>query len=160
MIKYVDAQVVFSEIPGEITLAINISNCWFHCPKCHSTWLWQDSGKPLTMEALDSLIKKNEEGLTCVCFMGEGAYEQKYINARARYVKIHYPKLKVGLYTGRAVIPPHLDLRYFDYVKIGPYDENKGPINKPTTNQRLYKVVREQCTDITYLFWKHKNKEQ
>ena len=27
MLKYVDSKVVFAEIPDEITLAINISNC-------------------------------------------------------------------------------------------------------------------------------------
>lgn len=156
MIKYTDTQIVFSEIPEETTLAINLSNCWFKCPKCHSPWLWQDVGKPLTLEVLDSLIKKNG-GITCVCFMGEGDYEQKYINARARFIKIHYPELKVALYTGRAVMPPKLDLRYFDYVKIGPYNEKKGPINKPTTNQRLYTIVDGQVkSDITHLFWKHK----
>ena len=156
MIKYVDTQIVFSEIPEEITLAINISNCWFHCPKCHSAWLQQDVGKDLTLETLDKLIQNHVAGITCVCFMGEGDFDQKYINARARFIKQHYPKLKVGLYTGRAVFPPNLDLMHFDYVKIGPYNEQKGPINKPTTNQRLYKVINGCTEDITYLFWKHK----
>jgi len=36
MLKYTTAQVVFSEIPDEITLAINLSNCPIHCPNCHS----------------------------------------------------------------------------------------------------------------------------
>lgn len=157
MIKYTDAQIVFSEIPEETTLAINLSNCWFKCPKCHSPWLWKDVGYKLTMEALDSLIKKNIEGITCVCFMGEGHYEQKYINARARYIKMHYPQLKIALYTGRSTMPPKLRLEYFDYVKIGPYNEKKGPINKPTTNQRLYTIVDGHVKkDITYLFWKRK----
>lgn len=45
MLKYVDARVVFQEIPDEITLAINISNCPCHCKGCHSQYLAEDIGK-------------------------------------------------------------------------------------------------------------------
>ena len=34
--KYTDTQVTFSEFPDEIALCINISNCPWHCPGCHS----------------------------------------------------------------------------------------------------------------------------
>ena len=36
MLKYVDSQITFREIPDEITLCINISNCPFRCKGCHS----------------------------------------------------------------------------------------------------------------------------
>ena len=44
----------------------------------------------------------------------------------------------------------------FDYVKIGPYMEEFGPLNKETTNQRLYKITKpdNKIDDITYMFWK------
>ena len=48
MIKYVNTEVVFQEIPDETTLAINISGCPCHCPGCHSSYLWEDVGTPLT----------------------------------------------------------------------------------------------------------------
>ncbi len=54
-------------------------------------------------------------------------------------------------------MPTSLDLKAFDYVKVGPYDEKKGPINKPTTNQRMYEVNhnrQDSLEDITYKFWK------
>lgn len=37
--KYSDAQVVFAEVPDEITLAISISGCPNRCPGCHSQHL-------------------------------------------------------------------------------------------------------------------------
>ena len=40
--KYVSTEVVFVEIPNEITLAINISGCKIRCPDCHSKYLWDD----------------------------------------------------------------------------------------------------------------------
>ena len=53
MLKYVNSSVVFQEIPDEVTLAINISNCPCHCPGCHSKYLWEDIGLPLTTGAID-----------------------------------------------------------------------------------------------------------
>ena len=67
--KYVDAKVVFQEIPDEITLAISISGCTIHCAGCHSKYLWDDVGELLTIDSLKQLIEKNS-GITCVCFMG------------------------------------------------------------------------------------------
>lgn len=48
MLKYVNTGVVFQEIPDEVTLAVNISNCPCRCPGCHSRYLWGDVGEPLT----------------------------------------------------------------------------------------------------------------
>ena len=35
MVKYLETKVVLSEIPNEITLAINITNCPCVCKGCH-----------------------------------------------------------------------------------------------------------------------------
>ena len=59
MLKYYNAMVVFEEIPDEITLAINITNCPCKCPGCHSKFLWDDNGTELTVEVLHKLIKEN-----------------------------------------------------------------------------------------------------
>ena len=42
----------------------------------------------------------------------------------------------------------------FDYVKVGEYKKEFGPLNSPTTNQRLYRMSEKGKEDITYLFWK------
>ena len=47
MVKYVNTEVVFEEIPDEITLAINVSNCPNQCPGCHSPYLREDIGEDL-----------------------------------------------------------------------------------------------------------------
>ena len=59
-LKYVDTLVSFSEIPDEISLCINISNCPNNCKGCHSPWLKEDSGTPLTYMELKRLIKDNK----------------------------------------------------------------------------------------------------
>ena len=69
MLKYSETEVTFREVPDEISLVINITNCPYHCPGCHSKHLWEDTGERLTPDKLCDLIDNNE-GISCVCFMG------------------------------------------------------------------------------------------
>lgn len=132
--KFVDYEVVLAEIPDEITLAINISNCPYHCKGCHSPHLWKDIGIPLTPWNLVQIIDSNK-GITCVAFMGGPFNEVKLASYFVHHV---YPNLKTAWYTGSSVLP--IDWYDFDYIKIGPYIEELGPLNNPNTNQRLYKL--------------------
>lgn len=183
MLKYVDVREVFSEIPDEITLAINISNCPCRCPGCHSSYLSQDIGKELTWggwatkntESLFDLIKKHR-GITCVALMG-GDSDPRSINNLAERIKWtnsnvqpyvkewhgeekwQWNPVKVAWYSGRQELSKDIDLRNFDYIKLGPYIEELGPLSSQKTNQRLYEVQHASknelsLVDITYKFWK------
>ena len=157
MLKFVDTRVVFQEVPDEITLAINISNCPCNCIECHSSYLAEDVGEELDKNAIRNLIHSNK-GISCICFMG-GDSEPRYINYYASWIKEEFPSLKVAWYSGRQELYKNIDLRNFDFIKLGPYDEGKGPLNKRTTNQKFYKVFhfstgRCELIDITHEFWK------
>lgn len=145
--------VVFEEIPNEITLAINITNCPCHCKGCHSKFLWEDVGTELTVEELDKLIEKND-GITAVCFMG-GDKEPNLVNDLAFYLK-KFKKLKVGWYSGKNDLSKDVFLKNFDYIKLGEYKEDFGGLDKETTNQRFYIVEDGEMKDKTFLFWKNK----
>ena len=152
--KYVNTGVVFQEIPDEVTLSINISNCPCHCLGCHSEYLWEDVGTPLNVMSLGLLLKDYGEEITCLAFMGGDATPEK-VDALASWVKREYPELKTAWYSGRAVLDENIHLSNFDFIKLGPYIEARGPLNKDTTNQRLYKVINNKdLEDITYMFWK------
>lgn len=151
--------VTFEEIPLEVTLSLAISNCNGTCPGCHSPELRGDNGIELTEEVLDLLIQKNS-GVSCVLFLGEGKSPSELRKLAVR-VRNHW-KLSVALYSGRSRIEDDL-WDYFDYVKIGPYIESFGPLNKVTTNQRLYhynplysdiSCGKNGWRDITSMFWK------
>ena len=153
MIKYVpkDTSVVFSEIPDEVTLAINISNCPAGpCPGCHSPYLQTDTGEELTAEVLGCLIKENS-GITCVSFMGEGRDRYSLLSLTQT---VRDAGLKTALYSGRLEVESEYD-PYFDYIKVGPYIEALGPLNKTTTNQVLYEIKDGERFDITYKFWRN-----
>lgn len=151
MIKYLNTMVVFEEIPDKISLAVNISNCQNKCVGCHSPQLRKDIGKELTEEVVDELIKENE-GINCFLFMGEGNDKDSLIKM-ARYIKEKYASLSLAIYSGRDNVEDDF-YELFDYVKIGPYIAKFGPLNKDTTNQRLLKIEDGARKDITSMFWK------
>lgn len=153
MLKYVDTKVVFQEVPNEITLAINISGCPCNCRGCHSSYLAEDIGKPLNLDNLTKLIKSNK-GITCVAFMG-GDASPATVDAYAGIIKYRYPNLKVAWYSGRQELSKDIELSNFNFIKLGPYKEEFGPLNSRTTNQRFYKVNGKELVDITSKFWKH-----
>lgn len=157
MLKFTDTQVTFAEVPDEITLCINMSNCPCHCKGCHSAYLAEDIGVSLSEAGLTVLIEANR-GISCVAFMG-GDVNPEEINLYAAFIKGMYPSIKVAWYSGRQELSKDIDLMNFDYIKLGPYDENKGPLNKRTTNQKFYKVFhfstgRCELIDITHKFWR------
>lgn len=154
MLKYVDTLVSFQEIPDEISLCINISNCPNNCPGCHSAYLKDDIGTPLTYTELMRILK-DIRGITCVCFMG-GDKEPWEIQRLAQFVK--EKGLKVAWYSGKQELHEDIRLANFDYVKLGPYIEELGPLTSRTTNQVMYKIDhiadRPFVVDITSRFWK------
>ena len=155
MLKYADYDVVFQELPNEVTLAINISNCPNRCVGCHSAYLMDDVGNPLTEQALEELLQRYGKTITCVCFMG-GDREPHAVAQLARWVKTQAAfTLKVGWYSGKQTLPEVFDSHWFDYVKVGPYVPELGGLNHATTNQRLYKITKTATLeDITACFWK------
>lgn len=151
MLKFLNTMVVFEEIPDKISLAVNMTNCQNKCVGCHSPQLRKDIGKELTEEVVDELIKENE-GINCFLFMGEGNDKDSLIKM-ARYIKEKYVSLSLAIYSGRDNVEDDF-YELFDYVKIGPYIAKFGPLNKDTTNQRLLKIEDGARKDITSMFWK------
>lgn len=160
MLKYVDTDVTFQEVPNETTLCINISNCPCHCENCHSSYLAEDIGKELSEISLQSLLILNK-GITCVAFMG-GDSEPEWIDRLAQWVKHsaysmkREDSLKVAWYSGRQKLSDKINLKHFDFIKLGPYSQNRGGLDKPTTNQVFYRVEHPEETLVneTHKFWK------
>lgn len=157
MIKYVpeDTSVCFAELRDEISLGINISMCPHRCLGCHSPYLQTDMGEELTTSVIDDLINKHH-GITCVLFMG-GDGDKCTLIELAKHIRSNYDLL-VGWYSGESELDLDLYSNYFDYIKVGPYIKELGPLNSPTTNQRLYFIKKCNKTvhieDITHSFWK------
>jgi len=152
MLKVYNYDIVFQEIPDEVTLAVNLTGCPCHCPGCHSPHLWEDTGPELDERLLRRIYSEYAGEVTCICLMG-GDADPAAVEALCAYVKQEMG-LRSGWYSGRPDLPEHIDLHHFDYVKTGPYVESLGGLKSPTTNQRLYRVTQEGLEDITSRFWK------
>ena len=155
MIKYLpeSASVVLEEVPDKISLAIDITNCRGFCEGCHTPFLRGDYGEELTPAAIDSLLEDNF-GVNCFLFLGEGA-DPEALLALTQYLNRRYPDLALALYSGL----PEIDGRFwkaFDYIKTGPFIKERGPLDNPKTNQRMYRLERgkglESAVDITSRF--------
>lgn len=170
MLKYVDTKIVFAEVPNEVTLAINISNCPCHCKGCHSPYLAEDIGTKLTFEELLRLYSRNA-GVTCISFMG-GDSDPAYINKLAEVLKERELPVRTAWYSGRQELDKNINLENFDYIKLGPYMEEYGPLTRRGTNQRFYRVCkaiheypdlkkeeRYYTIDMTSEFWKDETKD-
>ena len=167
MLKYVPemTSVVLEEIPDRVSLAVDVSNCPGNCPGCHSPFLREDVGEALTAEVIDRLADDNF-GVDCFLFLGEGR-DPEALLALASHVRSR--GLAVALYSGREDVEDAL-WAAFDYVKLGPYRADCGPLNAPTTNQRLYRALADgegapsgapviaragrHFIDITARFWR------
>ncbi len=154
MIKYIPAltDIVLEEIPDRVTLAVEISNCQGNCRGCHSPFLRKDIGEELNHAAVDKIISDNF-GANCFLFLGEGS-DLAALKEIAGYVRSRYPHMELALYSGRKEVEPEL-AELFDFLKTGPYIPEYGPLNEPTTNQRLY----YKGEDITPVFWRKKKQD-
>ena len=141
--------VVLEEIPDRVSLAVDISNCRGNCVGCHSPFLKKDIGVELTPEIIDALVA-DHFGVNCFLFLGEGRDVEALLDLAAHVRSLG---LEVAVYSGRDVVED-IFWTHFDYIKLGPYKPECGPLNKTTTNQRLYQVIDGRPQDITSRFWR------
>ncbi len=150
MLKYTDYDIVFREIPNEVTLAINLSNCPHRCVGCHSPQLQQDIGEELNEKSLEKIIKNYDNFITCVCFMG-GDSSPAEIGKLADFVKNKWnQKLKIGWYSGNDKVSNLVSVKNLNFVKLGEYKHQLGGLDCKTTNQRLYSIDNLKFNDITF----------
>lgn len=150
MLKYYTYELTFSEVPDEINLCFSITNCQNKCVGCHSPFLRENVGEALSIEVLSSIIEKHKGQFTCVCFLGEGN-DKLALQNMISYV--HQLGYKTCLYSGRDNLVFY-EYENLDYVKTGSYKQDKGPIDRSSTNQKMYKLTENGWEDITFKFWR------
>lgn len=143
MLKYYNKMVVLQEVPGEISVSFAIAGCPHNCKNCS----WANTinklpQKELTDEKYISQLEKYKNYATCILFMG-GNWEKEDLIHKLKLAKKY--GFKTCLYTGDVL--EHVDnniLENLSYVKVGPYIENLGGLDKPTTNQRFIDLVNKK----------------
>ena len=148
-----DYQITTQDVPDELTLAISISGCPLHCKGCHSAFTWDPKfGVEMTNELFEKLLKKNIY-ISCVLFYG-GEWQLERLVELIEIIKQN--NLKACLYTGLTLRQIKLNytilLEKLDYIKVGPWIEKRGGLNKKTTNQKLYQIKNNVLINITNKF--------
>ena len=154
MLYYLEAGVSLCEVPNEKTLLIYISGRMNNCPECHYSELRKSNNGTILMNNYKKLIDIYLNYITCICFLGEGDNNLKTrseFNELCAYAR--NKKLKTCLYSGRdCQIEKWMNC--FDYIKVGSYKKEKGPLTSKTTNQLFYKKTRNNSyVNITNMFW-------
>ena len=144
---YYDFQVVFQEVPGEISLCFSISGCPLRCIGCHSPFLWKEGqGSKLTPGVFQNHLDRYEGLASCVLFMG-GEWHHKVLLSHLKQArKLGY---KTCLYTGLDQVPSSL-LEHLTFIKTGKWNQKLGGLDHKATNQ----VYREVATNksLNHLF--------
>lgn len=153
MLRFANYDIVFQEFPDEVALAVNLSGCPCRCPGCHSQYLWDDAGEELTFERLLQLVDHYGRSITCVGLMGGDAHPHDVLRL-LQQLRETRPQLRTGWYSGRQNLPEGFDPAAApDYVKLGPWREELGPLSAATSNQRMYRYAPDGTReDITHKF--------
>ncbi len=138
--RYSGIQIVFQEIPNEISLAIHFTGCPLKCKGCHSNDLWNPaSGFDLDTLKFDQIVSEYSKYISCVVFMG-GEWNLTSLLEMIQVAKRH--NKKIAHYTGLQLdeIPKAL-INNLDYLKYGPYIPELGGLSSKNTNQRLINLT-------------------
>jgi len=150
-LKFTIEQIVWQEVPGEVSLAFLFSGCQLRCKGCHSADTWKVGlGQELTVEYLESRLQRYAGLISCVLFMG-GEWVPDELEKMLQTVAA--AGLKTCLYTGleRGEVPPML-LPELSFLKTGRWLPERGGLDNPNTNQRFVDLATE--ADLTPLFWR------
>jgi anaerobic ribonucleoside-triphosphate reductase activating protein len=147
---YYDFQVVFQEVPGEISLCFSISGCNIQCDGCHSPFLWKEAnGTLLSKEMYLDKLNQYKNLATCVLFMGGEWYEEELIVMLQNAKDLGY---KTCLYTGEDSITKKIKTQ-LTYLKTGKWEHALGGLENKKTNQKFIEIRTNQ--NLNYLFRKN-----
>jgi anaerobic ribonucleoside-triphosphate reductase activating protein len=135
--NYYDFQVVFQEVPGEISLCFSICGCSLKCKGCHSPYLWkEENGKALTIKKFEKILQQYNDLATCVLFMGGEWHEKELISMLKVAKKNQY---KTCLYTGQETVS-RLILDELNWLKTGEWNPVLGGLSSKMTNQKFIDI--------------------
>lgn len=143
-----DVDIVLQEVPGQISICFSIAGCPVHCKGCHSPFLWEEgNGELLTDERYLNILTQYKGYANCVLFMGGEWHQNELVNKLAMARELGFDTC---LYTGYDEVAPEL-LAHLTWVKTGPWIEELGGLESPTTNQRFIEVKTNNLINNQFL---------
>lgn len=146
--KFFKYDILFQEVPNEISIAFYMVGCPLRCKGCHSTELWDSSpyGDSLEDSPFLELLKKYQGYASCVLFLG-GEWEKDRLIELLNKAKCY--GYKTALYSGLTELPGDL-MAKLDFAKLGPWRSDLGGLDSPTTNQEFWDIKNHE--KLNHLF--------
>ena len=149
MLRFTDEQIVFQEVPGEVSLAYTIAGCQLGCKGCHSSYSWNsEQGTALTDSYLQQRLQTYKGLISCVLFLG-GEWQPQTLLPLLMMVRS--AGLNTCLYTGLDDVSSELK-QQLTYLKTGRWLSERGGLDSPHTNQ-IFTDLRSN-TRLNHLFVK------
>lgn len=170
LVPLVSSGITMNEIPGRIAVYFELGNCTQGCPGCHSPHLAVQQCLAITpIEELEDIAETQAtKGANAIVLMGgttNGISKRDLITLLQRLSCV----LPVCLYSGSDDEERDKNIAHKSgttWLKTGSYQEERGGLSSPTTNQRFYKLTDRFTVDnkgtliqkdtifhdITYLF--------
>lgn len=149
-LKYYTKQVVFQEVPDEVSLSFSIAGCPHNCNGC--SWkntLSSLSTTELTDEKYEKMLNHYKGLATCVLFLG-GEWNKEDLQKKLSLAKSF--GFKTCLYTGLEM--NQIDesiLTDLDYIKVGPYVEQLGGLCSKNTNQKFIDLKNKEVLNNRFI---------
>lgn len=141
-LRFTSEQIVWQEVPGEVSLAYLFSGCPLRCRGCHSADSWKAGrGTALTEDHLQHRLARYRGLISCVLFMGGEWLPEPLERMLAAVTRAG---LKTCLYTGleREELEAQSSrlMSHLTYLKTGRWRAEQGGLDSLTTNQRFIHV--------------------
>lgn len=132
--RYAFTDVVFQEVPDEISLLFFICGCPHRCPGCHSASLWrEEQGLELSADVYCAWLDRYQGLVSCILFFGGEWWPDELI----QLLKLAQSRgFKTCLYTGLNAVSPELQ-QHLNYLKTGPWMARLGGLDQPGSNQKF-----------------------
>ncbi len=149
MLRYIAEQIVWQEVPGEVSLAYTFSGCQLGCKGCHSADSWDArQGQPLSTEHFARRLQDYQGLISCVLFLG-GEWQEPELMPLLSLSKA--AGLKRCLYTGLELSDVSGALRReLTFIKTGRWLPERGGLQSPITNQQFIDLRTGQCLNSLF----------
>lgn len=148
MLHFSTEQIVWQEVPGEVSLAYTITGCQLGCKGCHSSESWDASqGTLLTDDYFEQRLNQYQGLISCVLFLG-GEWQPVTLQRKLQLARQR--SLNTCLYTGLDDIDASLKDE-LTYLKTGRWLPERGGLNNPNTNQRLVDLRTGQTLNHRFI---------
>jgi|TARA_R110000868_G_scaffold159535_2_gene388492 anaerobic ribonucleoside-triphosphate reductase activating protein len=142
MLNFTAEQIVFQEVPDEVSLAFTISGCLLGCKGCHSSESWSaNSGLVLSQDYLWQRLQTYQGLISCVLFLG-GEWQLSRLLPLLQMARNR--QLHTCLYTGLDDISASLKSQ-LTFLKTGRWIAELGGLDSPITNQRFIDLRTGEC---------------